>query len=132
MKKEPKIDKSAVELQILQLTKLQNICNDIIDMEKSEQNDTELITLLKKNYTSSKEEIKSIQSIVFGKKKGEGVSQSDIDKLKKECESYCVITEINPLEKDGKFIGYSKIKSRSSNKKNILSKKLKDLEGKGE
>lgn len=50
-----------------------------------------------------------------------------LDTLKKKCLSYCEICEINPNDKDGKFIGYSKIKSRSSNKKNSLNGKLKEM-----
>lgn len=96
-------------------------------MENPKQSDTELTKLLKKEYDLSKEEISSIQSMVLGKKKGEGVSQKELDLLKKKCESYCMICEINPNSKDGNFIGYKKIKSRSSNKKNSLNNKLKEM-----
>lgn len=57
----------------------------------------------------------------------EGVSQKELDTLKK-CESYCMICEINPNSKDGNFIGYKKIKQKSSNLKNRLNKKLKEIE----
>ena len=42
------MDKSQLQLQILQLSELQNICNDIIEIESNKQNDTELVKLLKK------------------------------------------------------------------------------------
>ena len=121
------MDKSQLQLQILQLSELQNICNDIIEIESNKQNDTELVKLLKKDYILSNDEINSITSTVLGKKKGEGVSQKELDTLKKKSESYCMICEINPNDKNGNFIGYSKIKSRSSNKKNSLNNKLKEM-----
>ena len=121
------MDKNELQLQILQLTELQNICNDIIEMENPKQSDTELTKLLKKEYDLSKEDTDSILSMVLGKKKGESVSQKELDVLKKKCESYCMICEINPNGKDGNFIGYKKIKSRSSNKKNSLNNKLKEM-----
>lgn len=121
------MDKSQLQLQILQLSELQNICNDIIEIESNKQNDTELVKLLKKDYILSNDEINSITSTVLGKKKGESVDKKSLDLLKNKCESYCMICEINPKDKDGKFIGYRKIKTRSSNKKNSLNKKLKEM-----
>lgn len=121
------MDKSELQLQILQLTELQNICNEIIEMENPKQSDTDLTKLLKSEYNLSKDDKDSILSIVLGKKKGESVSEKELDLLKKKCESYCMICEINPNDKNGEFIGYSKIKSRSSNKKNSLGKKLKEM-----
>jgi len=121
------MDKSQLQLQILQLSELQNICNDIIEIESTKQNDTELVKLLKKDYILSNDEINSITSTVLGKKKGESVDKKSLDLLKNKCESYCMICEINPKDKDGKFIGYRKIKTRSSNKKNSLNKKLKEM-----
>lgn len=121
------MDKSQLQLQILQLSELQNICNDIIEIESNKQNDTELVKLLKKDYRLSNDEINSISTIVLGKKKGESVDKKSLDLLKNKCESYCMICEINPNDKNGNFIGYSKIKSRSSNKKNSLNNKLKEM-----
>ena len=121
------MDKSQLQLQILQLSELQNICNDIIEIESNKQNDTELVKLLKKDYILSNDEINSITSTVLGKKKGESVDKKSLDLLKNKCESYCMICEINPKDKDGKFIGYIKIKTRSSNKKNSLNNKLKEM-----
>ena len=121
------MDKSQLQLQILQLSELQNICNDIIEIESNKQNDTELVKLLKKDYRLSNDEINSISTIVLGKKKGESVDKKSLDLLKNKCESYCMICEINPKDKDGKFIGYRKIKTRSSNKKNFLNNKLKEM-----
>lgn len=121
------MDKSQLQLQILQLSELQNICNDIIEIESNKQNDTELVKLLKKDYTLSNDEINSISTIVLGKKKGESVDKKSLDLLKNKCESYCMICEINPKDKDGKFVGYRKIKTRSSNKKNSLNDKLKEM-----
>lgn len=121
------MDKSQLQLQILQLSELQNICNDIIEIESNKQNDTELVKLLKKDYILSNDEINSITSTVLGKKKGESVDKKSLDLLKNKCESYCMICEINPKDKDGKFVGYRKIKTRSSNKKNSLNKKLKEM-----
>lgn len=121
------MDKSQLQLQILQLSELQNICNDIIEIESNKQNDTELVKLLKKDYILSNDEINSITSTVLGKKKGESVDKKSLDLLKNKCESYCMICEINPKDKDGKFIGYRKIKTRSSNKKNSLNDKLKEM-----
>ena len=121
------MDKSQLQLQILKLSELQNICNDIIEIESNKQNDTELVKLLKKDYRLSNDEINSITSTVLGKKKGESVDKKSLDLLKNKCESYCMICEINPKDKDGKFIGYIKIKTRSSNKKNSLNNKLKEM-----
>jgi hypothetical protein len=121
------MDKSQLELQILQLTELQNICNQILDLENPKQSDKELEKFLKKEYDLSKDETDSILSIVLGKKKGDGVSQKDLDVLKKKCESYCLICEINPNEKDGSFSGYKKIKTRSSNKMSRFNKELKEM-----
>ena len=121
------MDKSQLQLQILQLSELQNICNDIIEIESNKQNDTELVKLLKKDYRLSNDEINSITSTVLGKKKGESVDKKSLDLLKNKCESYCMICEINPKDKDGKFVGYRKIKTRSSNKKNSLNNKLKEM-----
>ena len=121
------MDKSQLQLQILQLSELQNICNDIIEIESNKENDTELVKLLKKDYRLSNDEINSITSTVLGKKKGESVDKKSLDLLKNKCESYCMICEINPKDKDGKFVGYRKIKTRSSNKKNSLNNKLKEM-----
>ena len=121
------MDKAQLQLQILQLSELQNICNDIIEIESNKQNDTELVKLLKKDYRLSNDEINSITSTVLGKKKGESVDKKSLDLLKNKCESYCMICEINPKDKDGKFVGYRKIKTRSSNKKNSLNNKLKEM-----
>ena len=121
------MDKSQLQLQILQLSELQNICNDIIEIESTKQNDTELVKLLKIDYRLSNDEINSITSTVLGKKKGESVDKKSLDLLKNKCESYCMICEINPKDKDGKFVGYRKIKTRSSNKKNSLNDKLKEM-----
>ena len=121
------MDKSQLQLQILQLSELQNICNDIIEIESNKQNDTELVKLLKKDYILSNDEINSITSTVLGKKKGESVDKKSLDLLKNKCESYCMICEINTKDKDGKFVGYRKIKTRSSNKKNTLNDKLKEM-----
>jgi len=71
------MDKSQLNLQILQLTELQNICNQIIGMENTKQNDTNLVKLLKKEYSLSKDEILSITSMVEGKKKGETVDENE-------------------------------------------------------
>ena len=120
------MDKSQLELQISQLTELQNICNEILELENPTQNDTEIVKEIKKSYSLSKEDIDSIKSILLGKKKGESVSQKDLDSLKKKCESYCVITEINPM-RNGEFVGYKTIKGRASNTKNRLGKKLKEM-----
>ncbi len=58
------MDKNELQLQILQLTELQNISNDIIEMENPKQSDTELTKLLKKEYDLSKEDTDSILSMV--------------------------------------------------------------------
>ena len=58
------MDKSQLQLQILQLSELQNICNDIIEIESNKQNDTELVKLLKKDYILSNDEINSITSSI--------------------------------------------------------------------
>jgi len=121
------MDKSELQLQILQLTELQNICNEIIESDNQKQSDTELVKVLKKEYDLTKDEISSILSMILGKKKGDGVSKKDVTLLKKKCESYCMICEINPNDKNGEFIGYGKIKSRSANKKNSLNNKLKEM-----
>lgn len=121
------MDKNELQLQILQLTELQNICNEIIEMENPKQSDTDLVKLLKKEYDLSKEDTDSILSMVLGKKKGESVSQKELDVLKKKCESYCMITEINPIGKDGDFIGYGKLKNKVSNRKSKYNKELEKM-----
>jgi len=75
------MDKSQLQLQILQLSELQNICNDIIGIESIKQNDTDLVKLLKKDYTLSNDEINSISTIVLGKKKGESVDKKSLTEL---------------------------------------------------
>ena len=80
-----------------------------------------------RSITIENDEINSITSTVLGKKKGESVDKKSLDLLKNKCESYCMICEINPKDKDGKFVGYRKIKTRSSNKKNSLNDKLKEM-----
>ncbi|PHO09087.1 hypothetical protein CPG37_10845 [Malaciobacter canalis] len=121
------MDKNELQLQILQLTELQNICNEIIDMENPKQSDNELTKLLKKEYDLSKDDKDSILSIVLGKKKGESVSQKELDLLKKKCESYCMICEINPNDKNGEFIGYGKLKNKVSNRKSKYNKELEKM-----
>ena len=117
------MDKSQLELQILQLTELQNICSGIEEMENPKQNDTEIVKEIKKSYSLSKED----KSILLNKKKGESVSQKDLDSLKKKCDSYCMICEINPIGKDGNFIGYDKLKNKVSNKKSKFNKELEKM-----
>lgn len=121
------MDKNELELQLNQLDGLQHVCNQIIAMESTNQSDTALTKLLTKEYSLSKEDKDSILSIVSGKKNGKPVSQKDLDTLKRKFESYCVITDVNPNDKTGHFLGYKKIKMRLSNKKNILKKKIEAL-----
>ncbi len=126
------MDKSHIELQILQLTELQNICNQIKDIEHFKQSDTELVKLLKGQYTLTKDEISAITSLVDGKKKGESANEGELDLLKKKFDSYCLICEVNSNGRDGSFIGYSKLNNKCSNKKSVLGKKIKEMEENGE
>ena len=120
------MDNAHIELQILQLTELQHICNEIIKIETVEQTDKDLLKLLTKEYSLSKEDIASIQSTVSGKKKGVGIDEKALDNLKKKCESYCLICEVNSSNRGGEFIGYTALKNKCSNRKSILSKKLEN------
>jgi hypothetical protein len=122
------MENSNIQLQLLQLTEIQNICNQIIKLESVEQNDEALLKLLKKEYKLSKAEIASIQSVVLGKKKGEGVDEKELADLKQKCESYCLICDVKMTNRKGDIIGYDKLKSKCSNKKSILSKKLEVVE----
>jgi hypothetical protein len=54
------MENSNLQLQLLQLSEIQNICNQIIKLESVEQNDEDLLKLLKKEYILSKDEIASI------------------------------------------------------------------------
>ncbi|WP_429082676.1 hypothetical protein [Aeromonas veronii] len=117
------MDKSQIELQILQLSELQKLCNEIKDIESFKQNDDTLLKLLKKEYKLSAEEISTITLMVDGKKKGKSVDSTALDSLKKKFESYCLICEMNAYGKDGKFIGYAALSNKCSNKKSVLNKK---------
>lgn len=129
-KEEIKKQISDINLQILQLAELQNLCGKLKESKNDKQNDTELLNLLKKNYTLSTEEISTITSIVEGKIRVKAVSGDDLETLKKKFDSYCLICEINPNSRDGAFMGYMQFSNKCSNKKSILSKKLEELEGK--
>ena len=111
-----------VQLKVLELTQIQNICNELMEIEDPKQNDSELEKLLKKEYTLDKEEIQSILSLVYKKQKGNSVSEKEIDELKTKLNAYCVTAELNQNDKDGNFVGYKKLKGRASNKKNSLNK----------
>lgn len=126
------MDKSHIELQILQLAELQNICNQIKDIENFKQSDTELEKLLKGQYSLTKDEISEITSMVEGKKKDESSNEGELDSLKKKFDSYCLICEVNSNKKDGSFVGYSQLNTKCSNKKSVLKKKIKEMEEKGE
>ncbi len=86
---------------------------------------------MKKEYKLSKDEIASIQSVVFGKKKGEGIDEKKLADLKQKCESYCLICDVNMTNRKGDLIGYDKLKNKCSNKKSVLSKKLEESDKKG-
>ena len=124
------MENSNIQLQLLQLTEIQNICNQIIKLESVEQNDSDLLQLLKKQYKLSKAEIAEIQSVVLGKKKDEGVDEKELADLKQKVESYCLICDVNLTNRKGDSIGYDKLKSKCSNKKSVLSKKLEEVEEK--
>lgn len=121
------MDKSQLQLHILQLTELHSICSEIENLENPKQNDDEIVKELKKLYSLSKDDVNSIKSILLGKKKDESVSSKDLDTLKKKCLSYCEICEINPNDKNGEFVGYKIIKNRSSNKKSKFNKDLEEM-----
>jgi hypothetical protein len=122
------MENSNFQLQLLQLTEIQNICNQIIKLESVEQNDSDLLTLLKKEYKLSKAEIAEIHSVVLGKKKGEGVDEKQLADLKQKVESYCLICDVNIKNRKGELIGYDQLKNKCSNKKSVLSKKVEKLE----
>ncbi len=126
------MDKAHLELQNLQLTELQNISGQIKGIEDHKQNDTELVKLIKKEYSLSKDEISNITALVEGKKKGESTDEGELEVLKKKFDSYCLICEVNATAKDGSFIGYAKVSNKCSNKKSVLKKKIKAMEEKGE
>jgi len=122
------MDRMDIELQILQLSKLQQICNAIIDIENPKQDDKNLVKLLKKEYELSKDEVNSILAIVKDKKKSrKNAPKGDLDKLKEEFEMYCKLTKIHPYKANGEFIGYERVKNRSSNRKNVLKTKLQEM-----
>lgn len=119
------MDKAQIELQILQLTQLQNLCNQIKEAEGSKQNDKELVKLLKKEYKLTTDEISAITSLVAGKlKKGNSADEDELKALRKKFESYCDVCEINANNRNGEFLGYTIVSNKCSNKKSILSKKL--------
>ncbi|WP_319577448.1 hypothetical protein [uncultured Desulfobacter sp.] len=122
-----------IEFQIQQLTELQHICNRIKELENYKQNDTELLKCLKKEYSLSEEEISSITSMVEGKK-GKSVDKrnDELELLEKKFEPYCLICGVNTKNKDGNFIGYTRVSNKCSNKKSVLKKKIKKMEEKGE
>ena len=118
------MDNTHIELQILQLTQLQNLCNQIKEVDSLKQNDDELVKVLKKGYKLTAEEIEAITSLVAGKKKGKTADVGELEALKKKFDSYCNVCEINPYKKDGEFLGYTNVSNKCSNKKSILSKKI--------
>jgi hypothetical protein len=113
-----------INLQILQLTELQNLCIKLKKSEDDKQDNSELLDLLKKNYTLTTEEISTITSMVEGKRKAKGVVTDDVKTLKNKFDSYCVICGINPNSRNGEFMGYDKFSNKCSNKKSILNKEL--------
>ncbi len=118
------MDKAKIEFEIQQLTELQKLCNEIKDIESYEQNDESLLKLLKKEYKLSVEEVSTITSLLEGKKKGKSVDSAALESVKKKFESYCLICDVNTNGKDGKFLGYTSISNKCSNKKSILKKKI--------
>ena len=122
---------SDIELHILQLTELQNLCytlnKDENENESDKQNDSELLDLLKKNYDLDDETTSSIKLKVKGKKKTNTVDLKILKMLRNKFDSYCVICNINKNTKDNKFMGYPKFSNKCSNKKNILKRKLDEL-----
>lgn len=116
-----------IDLQILQLTQLQHLCIKLKEIKNDTQDNAELLDLLKKKYTLTKDEISTITSMVEGKKKVEVVEDNDLKKLENKFNSYCLICEINPNTRDGTFMGYTQFSNKCSNKKSILNKKLAEL-----
>ena len=126
-KTEEQIEKqiSDINLQILQLTELQNLC-----LTLNKEGDTELLDLLGKNYELDEEITSKIISMVKGKKKANTVDSKMLERLKRKFDSYCVICNMNTTTKDNKeFMGYAKFSNKCSNKKNILNKKLNESTG---
>lgn len=119
------MSQNEINLEVLQLAELQTICNEILAVKTPKQSDKKLLSLLKKEYSLSKEELGSVVAIVAGKQKLEVSSTKDISHLEKKCQAYADICGIKTTAKDGSPLGYEKIKSRAAIKKSNLLKASK-------
>ena len=121
--------KEEIELKLTLIDQIEKLCSELIEIENPKQSDKDLIDLLKKEYTLSKEDKNSILSVVKGKKKGESSSKKEVESLKTKLSGFCVAAEISMVDRQNNPLTYQRIKTKVQNNRNGYKKKLKDLEG---
>lgn len=120
--------KENIELKLTLIDQIEKLCSELIEIENPKQSDKDLIDLLKKDYTLSKEEKNSILSVVKGKKKGESTSKKEVESLKTKLSAFCVAAEISMVDRQNNPLSYQKIKTKVQNNRNSLKKKLIEVE----
>ena len=108
-------------LELGNLEALQKLCTDVINMEKQLNSHVEAISYLDKLYELSKEDKETLEGILSTKAKKDKNLTADIENKKKKIKAYCTVCEVKINDKDDKFIGYQKIKSRVMGKINRIN-----------
>ena len=116
-----------IQRKLSELDEIYNICDKIINLEKLEQDDKELIDFIKSRYTVTQDDIGKISDLLKDKKKNQKSYEKEIKVLKDKLHAYCLIVDVNP-NKDGNFVGFTSLRARVSNKKALLKRKLQEKE----
>ena len=105
------------------LDNLKELCDETEKQITGSQNDDNLIEFLKDEYPKlSKLAIQKILRLVKGKKESSKVSGSEKKSLENQLIGQSFINDVNPMNDKGKFVGYSTLKHRISQKKSNLKK----------
>ena len=104
--------------KITMFNELKKLCDFTEKQINGYQNDTNLINFLESEYPKlSKTSIKNILKYVKGKKELIKIIGEERKELENKLIAESFLNDVNPIGKNGKFIGYSKLKHRIASKK---------------
>ncbi len=114
-----------IEKKLEMLDDLRKECNEYEKELSGKQDDSKLIQFLNEEYPKLKKNgLKEILKIVAGKKKPVKISNERKKEIEKTLIAKSFMCDINPLNKQGKFIGFDKLRQRIAAKKSLLKRNL--------
>jgi len=110
-------------MSLSDLEALNTLCTEVEKKLTATQDDSTLINLLSTEYAKlSKAALNKILAEVQGKKSADALPKTEQKKLENRVIGESFILGINPLDKNGDFIGIKKLKHRIALKKTKLKK----------